>query len=297
MNPPFNHNKIKWANRWKKTSDFFYMAAQAMTPVAQMPLISLITNPIMNGLWGAWYLSASLAFKYNNQLQPDKEKQERYYQAQSAFNKASYLVGAVATIAFFLTLMPPFWPIAVPILLPIAAIATAVSSVLWTVGLGMDFYKVLQKKDSEKTAGHQWELGSQAATFLYSMGMIVIAALAVAALFTPVGWAAGAGAITFAIAGAAVSVAVFGVAKFCEWRAYKENQKALKVPVLEKPVLPIQKEDQDKIDLGPPHKEILTEFRHELEEAVKAHHLDNKPQTEPKNEKGSEEPPHHREPH
>lgn len=222
MSPPeqAEHNK-KIAARWEKVSDFFFVAAHAMTPSTQIPLVNLIMNPIVNGFWGCWYATWAIALHYDPALKDEYEKQLPYDKAQSAFNRASYLAGSIATISGFLMLIPPLWP-AIPILLTIAAIATTVSNVLWVAGIGIDLYK--EVKNGPHDSGRPWRIAQKASTLLYSLGSIVIAALVVAALFTPVGWAVGAGALTFAIAASAATLAVFGISKFCQWKAHKNAQ-------------------------------------------------------------------------
>lgn len=304
MSPRLDEKNKKIAARWGKAADFFYVAAQAMTPVAQIPLVNLIANPIVNGLWAGWSIAYSMAFKYKATLKFQKEQQERYVQAQSLFNKASYLVGAVATVAGFLILMPPLWPI-IPILLPIVAIATVVSSILWATDITRNFYSEIKKGEGEKDAGHGWRVASQASAVLYSMGSIVIGALVVAALFTPVGWAVGAGAMTFGIAGAVACLAVFGISKFCDFQAYQNVKSALKAQRpegIEMQSVTAKPKDEINVDLEP-HKVFLPEFDKKLKEALeKRRALVNgnalkKEEGEgeakgKEGEQGSEEPPH-----
>ncbi len=41
--------KQKTADRWNKVTDAFYVAAQAVTPLTQIPILQIVMNPIMNG--------------------------------------------------------------------------------------------------------------------------------------------------------------------------------------------------------------------------------------------------------
>lgn len=300
MSPPDiqeEHSK-KIAARWEKVSDFFFFAAQALTPSTDIPFINLIMNPIVNGCWGCSYATWALALHYNPALKDEQGKRLAYDRAQSIFNKASYIAGGVATVAVFLMLVPPLWPV-IPILLLVATVATVVSNVLKVVGVGIDLYK--EVKQGPHDAGRPWRIAYQASTLLYNSLTIIVAALAVAALFTPLGWAAGAGALTFAIAGAAVALGVFGISKFCQWKARKialanstvqsnslsiEPQEEVKPILVEKPTL------AHEVIFS---KELKDSFKHSLDQYKAVHPIKKSDKAEREGEGGTEEsdkPPH-----
>jgi hypothetical protein len=210
-------NKQKWADRWNTVSDVFYVAAQALTPIGQIPILGIIVNPIVNGLWGIWYAAWAAAIGFDPKLGDNKEKHK------ATVNKLSAGVGLVGVAAAFVALFVPFLA---PIAIPVAAAGLLGSNVFWLAGACVDFYKEI--KNGKRDAGRGWRIASSASSTLYIAGSVVTAALAIAAIFTPVGWAAGAGLIAFTVGSALSSLAVFGVSKFCAWRAEKKVAAAKK---------------------------------------------------------------------
>lgn len=199
--------KQKIANNLGKVADFLFLAAEGITEIAHIPVIQIIAIPIMDGLYGLWYAALILGAAYNPELSG------RVEQAKTKFNMASGLAGTIATVSAFVGLI---FPLALPLAAPIAAIAMLTSNVLWSAAAIIDFYKEI--KSGNKDAGSPWRIASKGSSALYILGSVVIAALALTALLTPVGWAVGAGALAFGIGAASSTLAVFAFAKFCEWR-------------------------------------------------------------------------------
>lgn len=299
MKPPDSpeEQKKRIASRWQVLSDFFYLSAQTLTPFAQVPVINLITNPIMNGCWGVAYGAWVIAFKYNPTLKPKKTQKESIDIVQSAFKITSYIVGAIATVSAGLVLLPPLWP-AIPVLLPVAAIATTTSAVLWAIGGAVDLSKELKKGIQD--AARKWRIGFQTAILLQNISSIVIAAMVIATLLTPAGWIPASAMLTFALIGAAATVSFFSMAKFCKWRA----EKAVQSPAESMPeVSYIQLEEQEHVEFTPEQepnkKSFLTDFHKEKARAPTLETLCKESQTQaPKpldkeetQEKGAQKPP------
>jgi len=210
--------KEKTAHRLKKASETFYITAQALKPLAQIPILNIVMAPIITGLLGFCLVFGAVSVRYNPALGGKIEP------IKSTLHKAVYLSGGIATASIALSLCVP--PLA-PILLPIAAIGLLINNALWATSAALEFYHEIKegkKKEGKPDAGHHWRIAGKGATVLQIAGNVVVAALIIAALFTPVGWAAGAAAAAFAIGAAAATVAVFGVSQFCHWRARKKIQ-------------------------------------------------------------------------
>ena len=208
----------KYARRWYKASEIIYVAAQSIGPLAEVPFLHFAIHPVMNGLYGLSYIARGVSMKYDPALG------DRVDTARTTFDKLSMGTSILSTLSAISMLIP----VTLPISLPIFLFSMLTSNILSTVSSVIDLVQAAKKPDVTETKSLKWRIAEKSSSTLFNLVGIVAACLLIAAFFTPVGWAAGGAALAFGLGTAAACLAVFGVQKFCEWRAKKAEKKEAK---------------------------------------------------------------------
>lgn len=212
----------KYARRWYKASEIIYVAAQSIGPLAEVPFLHFAIHPIMNGLYGLSYIARGVSMQYDPALG------DRVDTVRTTFDKLSMGTSILSTLSAISMLIP----VTLPISLPIFLFSMLTSNILSTVSSVIDLVQAAKKPGAADTKSLKWRIAEKSSSTLFNLVGIVAACLLIAAFFTPVGWAAGGAALAFGLGTAATCLAVFGVQKFCEWRA-KKAEKQEKTPIAE----------------------------------------------------------------
>lgn len=213
----------KYARRWYKASEIIYVAAQSIGPLAEVPFLHFAIHPVMNGLYGLSYIARGVSMKYDPALG------DRVDTVRTTFDKLSMGTSILSTLSAISMLIP----VTLPISLPIFLFSMLTSNILSTVSSVIDLVQAAKKPGAADTKSLKWRIAEKSSSTLFNLVGIVAACLLIAAFFTPVGWAAGGAALAFGLGTAAACLAVFGVQKFCEWRAKKAEKKEAKTREIE----------------------------------------------------------------
>jgi hypothetical protein len=206
--------KRKSADRWNTASDIFDAISKAFRALTQIPVISIIANPIANGASIFSYLFWAIAIK-NDPALGDKHDHQK-----STANKISAAIGGISIICMILSVFPPLWPVVVPI----AGLTLLISNAAYLVTPIVELYHAI--KEGKEHPERVWKIRGRSLALACAIGSVAIAALAVIPLFVPVAWAVGTAAIVFVVGSAVSSLAVFGMSKFCLWQASKKTKAA-----------------------------------------------------------------------
>lgn len=262
-----------------------------LLPLRDVPIVNLVARPILGGInYGMAWLRA-YTFKNTPGLSTEMT------QLESNTKKVSFAVGFTASTLAMVTLVsaaiPPLWPV-LPILGIAATVGFLTSSVLDTGSAIKNFYNEVTKGKKDKA--RPWRLFNKGNSLFSSLASIALGAMAVAALFTPVGWAAGAGLLAFGLVAAALPIVSLAINKLTGKKIEKLSKEPAPEPAPSKPEVQLDKKPSTAPEFGPRLERINASFE-ELERTKTsqiplstAEPEERRAETTPETEKPVEEP-------